>query len=318
MSNTDLCNLLSQRRARLQLIGPPIRYNPVSPYPAYTPNQLDMRRKAEILQYNKSSTKGNKLTKAQKFTGIMNNNKNITAQPSCIYGPDNLYKPTPTTSSDVPGPRIMLEYNPNIPLYNYATGADNYSDLINTISTKLEAFSDRDILNLSGVNTLTANLVIENIDEYLSTLTLSTPIGIYVSGTPSVTPINDASGNISINSITLSVYYNDIAISIPTPTITLDNVAFTNQSVHFAATQSTFSGTIYIGNLKISNIVLPTQPGYVYVMKLIFNLTGANNSIYTTYSKGVYANISPSNTVAINCTRTTNIVPLPRQDFSII
>ena len=317
MSNTDVCNLLSQRRARLQLIGPPIRYNPVSPYPGFTPNQLDMRRKAEILQYNKSSSKGNKLTKAQKFTGIMNNNKNTLGQPTCIYGPDNLYKPTPTTSSDVPGPRIMLEYNPNIPLYNYATGADNYSDLVDAVSKKWSTYSAPDILTPSGINTQTANLVIENVDEYSSILTLSTPIGIYVSGTPSVTPINDASGNISIYNVVLSVYYNDTIISIPTPTITLDNLPVTNQYVHFAATQSVFSGTIYIGNLNISNIVLPTQTGYVYDLRLTFNLTGASNNIHTTFSKGVYTNISNYNTSAINCTRTTNTVALPRQEFSI-
>ena len=317
MSNTDLCNLLSQRRARLQLIGPPIRYNPVSPYPAYTPNQLDMRRKAEVLQYNKSSSKGNKPTKAQKFASIMNTTKNTLGQPSCIYGPDNLYKPTPTTSSDVPGPRIMLEYNPDIPLYNYATGADNYSDLIDAISTKWEAFSEQDVVNLTGVNTLTANLVIQDVDEYSSTLTLSTPIGIYVSGTPSISPISDASGNISIYNVVLSAYYNNTAISIPTPTVTLDNQPLSNQYVHFAATESVFSGTIYMGNLKISNIVLPTQPGYVYDLKLTFNLIGANNSIYTTYSKGVYTNISPYNTAAINCTITTNVGTLLRQDFSI-
>jgi len=211
----------------------------------------------------------------------------------------------------------MLQYNPDIPLYNYATGADNYSDLINAITKKWEAFSERDVVNLTGVNTLTANLVIQNVDEYSSTLTLSTPIGIYVSGTPSISPINDASGNISIYNVVLSAYYNNTAISIPTPTVTLDNQPLANQYVHFAATESAFSGTIYMGNLKISNIVLPTQTGYVYDLKLTFNLIGANNNLNTTYSKGVYTNISPYNTAAVNCTITTHIGTLPRQDFSI-
>lgn len=317
MSNTDLCNLLSQRRARLQLIGPPIRYDPVSPYPAYTPNQLDMRRKAEVLQYNKNSSKGNKPTKAQRYASVMNTTKNTLVQPICIYGPNNLYKPTPTTSSDVPGPMIMLQYDPDVPLYNYATGADNYSDLIDRISQKWEAFSDRDVVNLSGVNTLTANLVIQDVDEFSSTLTLTTPIGIYVSGTPSTIPINDASGNISINSVVLSVHYNNAAISIPTPTVTLDNRPISDQYVHFAATQSVFSGTIYAGNLKISNIILPTQSGYVYDLKLTFNLIGASSNLNTTYSKGIYTNISSYNTSSINCAITTNLGTLSRQDFSI-
>jgi len=77
MSTVDLClnQICTQRRQRLKFTVPPIRYNPVSPYvqfPQYTKYDFDMRRKAEILKYDKSNTKTNKLTKNQKWTQLVN------------------------------------------------------------------------------------------------------------------------------------------------------------------------------------------------------------------------------------------------------
>ena len=38
-----------------------------SPYPAYTSEQLNMRRKVEILKHNRNSTKGRKLTTKETY-----------------------------------------------------------------------------------------------------------------------------------------------------------------------------------------------------------------------------------------------------------
>ena len=73
--------LLEQRSRYLQSRKIPIRFEHISPYtgntasysykpgesktPLYTQKQLDMRRKAEILQYSKNSSHNNKLTKAE-------------------------------------------------------------------------------------------------------------------------------------------------------------------------------------------------------------------------------------------------------------
>jgi hypothetical protein len=76
----NTCNTLQQRTSFLQLTMPPIRFNGVAnPYlnSNYTPSQLDMRRKAEILQYNKNSTQTNKPTKANKFKNAIGRNINV-------------------------------------------------------------------------------------------------------------------------------------------------------------------------------------------------------------------------------------------------
>ena len=67
MPTTDLNldTICNQRKRQMLFNVPPIRYNPISPYSGnvyITQSKLDMRRKAEILQYNanKTNTKTNK------------------------------------------------------------------------------------------------------------------------------------------------------------------------------------------------------------------------------------------------------------------
>ena len=70
--NLDLmCELRKQRQSLFAM--PSFRATPISPYPEYTKEQLDMRRKAEILKYagNRMNTKTNDLTKTGRFTQII-------------------------------------------------------------------------------------------------------------------------------------------------------------------------------------------------------------------------------------------------------
>jgi hypothetical protein len=88
---------------------PPVRYNPVSPYPQYTKFQLDMRRKAEILSYNaaKTNTKTNNPTKKEIWSALAKGQVSLysqsqiaqlgTSQQNCNV------LPTPSSSCDVPG-----------------------------------------------------------------------------------------------------------------------------------------------------------------------------------------------------------------------
>jgi hypothetical protein len=308
-ANADLCNLLEQRTMRLQLIGPPVRYNPISPYPAYTPTELDMRRKAEILQYNKNSSKGSKLTRAQKYAGAMNQRKSGVVQPACVYGPNNLYKPTPTSSSDVPGPVIMLQYNPSIPLYKYANNVDNHGAIDKDVSGKWSYYFSPDVHNQTGVEKSLVNMVIENVDEYLTPVTITVPIGIYINGTSTSVP-----GNVYINNVTVAVYYNNVAINVGTPTITIDGFAsLSSRSVNYSINSAPYNGVKYIGNLIVSNLNLPTQSGYVYEIRFTFNMVAGS-----TLNAGVYANISSNNNATVNCIMTNTVSALTRKDASIM
>lgn len=78
MATIDLCNntICQQRRKNMLYNTPPVRFTPLNPYgqtPSFSKFQLDMRRKAEILQYSASasSTKTNNLTQKQKWAQII-------------------------------------------------------------------------------------------------------------------------------------------------------------------------------------------------------------------------------------------------------
>jgi len=87
MSTIDLCfNTICQQRKKVMLYNTPAnRYTPINPYeqtPGLSKFQLDMRRKAEILQYSASasSTKTNNLTKNQKWSQIISGKTGVKSQ----------------------------------------------------------------------------------------------------------------------------------------------------------------------------------------------------------------------------------------------
>lgn len=83
MSNANInfaLKSICQQRSKQQMFSLPFpRYDPISPYDGtYTQQQLDMRRKAEILKYsnNSSSTKTNNLSRSQLWSQLVKGNSN--------------------------------------------------------------------------------------------------------------------------------------------------------------------------------------------------------------------------------------------------
>ena len=141
MNNIDIsCSLLVSQlnvKRQNQLTNVPlprVELQP-SPYGQYTKYQLDMRRKAEILKYksNKQNSKTNNLTKAQIFVNVVKGYNNMgqstvnKISKGEITCPNDDLIPTPTSSSDIPGPIIYLINDETVPLYNYVTNPDAYN-----------------------------------------------------------------------------------------------------------------------------------------------------------------------------------------------
>ncbi len=386
------CNTLQQRTAFLQMIMPPVRFNGVkNPYlnTNYTPSQLDMRRKAEILQYNKNSTQSNKPTKSQKFTKAISKNINVSTSftgtisgttltvSSVTFGfitigqvisgsgiisgttiigqsqttgktgtytinvsqniyvstvmyanastniytcANDLYIPSLSSSCDVPGPVITLQYDPTVPLYNYALNTASLG-LINAENTEkwIDTTKD-DIISYDSIETVLLDLAITNVETPTTTFYINSPIGIYVDGNATGTSIT---GDISLNAIEVSVYYNDInyLLTSPiTPIITTLN-ELKSKTVQYVVTSPSpsipkqFSGVKYIGNLSITNLTLPTMIGYVYKIKIKFKLTSSKTGTYNSFNTQVYMNIS-TNTSA-NCTFTSPTSVSTKTPYSI-
>jgi len=127
------CN--NRRLAQLNNV-PPDRYDNLSSNPylpingGFTADQLNMRRKAEILTYNSNRmSKSNALTKTQKYSALINHSKTtLPINNQCFTDlVTGQIITTPTSSCNVPGPIMMLYNDQTIPLYNFTLGNNTKS-----------------------------------------------------------------------------------------------------------------------------------------------------------------------------------------------
>ena len=300
--SSNICAILEQRRQLALLRKPQNRYEGLkTPYSSgATQYQVDMRRKVEILQYKENAITTNRMTARGRYATVFNQ----IANDIC---PGDLSLPTLSSSSDVPGPIINLQYDNTILLYNLASDADNYANLSKNpdLNKQFTLYAENNVLVQNDATVTIASLIIDNPTESSTTFTVSIPIGIYVSV--------DVSGNEVYNSIykisspILSVYYNGSQVPI-TSTQSFTSVNTTIISNFVTPIDTTLSGVQYVGNLTISNLTLPTQAGYVYEFRMSANITSTPvTGTYTRNVYGMFANVSKDQFV--NCTTTTPNTP---------
>ena len=233
-----VCNLISQRNRFLSLLTPPIRYTPQSPYPDYTRQQIDMRRKAEILQYKNNSSQVSQQTKTQKWSQIATASTNRIV--SCNKDP---YVSSPSSACYVPGTLVYLYYDPKVPLYNYKTNQDSYAKFYTSVPNTWKFFIDSDISGGSMIptlehtnepqegeegyevieyqateNILIGTLMIQEIRDPMTSYKFVIPIGLFA--TARTTNVSTTNPHIiQITSAKLNIYfYNDtVAINPTTP-----------------------------------------------------------------------------------------------------
>ena len=361
-----ICNL----RKRQQLFAmPSFRATPISPYPEYTQQQLDMRRKAEILQYagNRMNTKTNSLTRSGRYAQIISGKyqsrpytTTYTETASYVYNRifdlsqvvitrtpvysnpdptcplDNMI-PRPSSSSDVPGPIINLYNDTSIPLYNYAGSANQMyaiTDVIEVDNFKTK-YTDENTYAFYTITSINANTIqTEPTETTLSTLYITNiidapqyvyelyvPIGIHFEGKYKTTTTEAAafSGiglSIPSGGFNPQVIFGTNAISTNRVIYFHNNVtSISNITFNVTNKSADFSGTIYIGMLKITNIDLYTAPGYIYDINILTDMVLTTNSTAEKenfisryeFKYGLYYNISDANKKTVtNCTIAQN------------
>jgi hypothetical protein len=241
--------LLIKKRFQLNNI-PPIRYDNLvnNPYNNnYTQSQLDMRRKAEILQYtaNNTNTKTNSLTKKELWAQLAKGStqkrslsssfiqsNTITTTPTSIFiqtCPSGTILQTPTYASDVPGPIISLFLDPVIPLYNYTKNQDAYGIINKALNPFTYDTSTNQILtfidNIPQNSVVLTSIYIENLNMMSYSFTITLPISIYVKGRVRMNITNN-----KIPYVTSTDYKN----ALKNPIITNMNVTANNKSEPFA------------------------------------------------------------------------------------
>ncbi len=268
----SFCTIDANRKKNLLFNIPPTRYTPVCPYgTGLTPYQLDMRRKAEILQYKKNDT--GSTTKKQSFVNVVKGAsqrrtysktyiENLSGNTSC--------PPTISTAANIPGPAFYLFLDPTVPLYNYVISSTYATE--NSEDTETKWIYDNNYNIISNFPKLFTLNIQKPIDQNLYTYTFSTSIGLHVTGNSIGHPdIVDISGTFSTkiftSDINIEVRYGNVPITlISEPIITFGAGFITDLSGNSFSykTPNTFGGNIYLGNMTVSNLSLVTSPGFTY------------------------------------------------------
>lgn len=127
MSNTytvKRCNLTTGETTLVTINRTWQRFNPPNPYTSstHTTQELNMRRKAEILQYkNKQSTSNTSSTKNMIFSRIANSKRFTNRATNNIC--ENIKKPS--SASNVPG-KLPLFFNSSVPLTRFGSPLRTY------------------------------------------------------------------------------------------------------------------------------------------------------------------------------------------------
>ena len=330
MADQSMIDALCSQRKQYQLFNkPPIRYNPPNPYPEFTQEQLNMRRKVEILKYKKNSTQAPQLTKSQKLSQMLKRTSNLTR----IVCPSDKYIPVLSTASDIPGPPVYLVEDDNVPLYKYAQNTDVYGEQIEVDDDEwnLNVISNQ-IISSTQYHTTFCNLIIRPlIKQPYTTFTLQTPVLFRLQGiglpsstngsiiVPTITPTNNTNNNsflttynsnpVSNNSSSITTFLHNNSIS------TTLNAPSTDSYNYFCEA--------YVGLVEFSNISLNTSPGFVYAFKFnyIVDYKDGNGEkitdtdILNNIQFQIYINLNDSYAIQPqhNCNITTSVNNLPEK-----
>jgi hypothetical protein len=226
-------SIFKQKRKQALYNVPITRLTPVSPYPIYTQEQLNMRRKVEILKYsnNRQNTKQNNLTQKQQWALLANGKTQVMSQtkiqkyastPEEFSCPSDNAIPTLTTACDVPGPPMILQYDATIPLYKFVSDfTRSYVNTPNTDTSPWRIFTKNEVIlveSLMGTATIipdpsnntqtdTQNVGVIVITDYMGessyNYSVSIPVGCWFMGVQhtlydyyTLQPYYDASNNI--------------------------------------------------------------------------------------------------------------------------
>jgi hypothetical protein len=296
----NLTSICDQRKQQLLFNKPLPRYTPISPYPQFTQDQLNMRRKAEILKYgnNTSSSKTNNLTRKEQWAKI----SNAKYSGNTLFCPSDIYLPTLSSSCDVPGPIVVLQNDPTVPLYNFVTKTASYASDNTTEDPNYLFILDSNILVNSNSETEIAKLNIKNNQNVnVHQFSISTPFCFHISGS-NISPTGPLDLQILINSMSVINYYSGVESlalnGVPTYQYsTMKTPIQLRLTPPNTTTPFSFSAFVYGGMLNLSNINLYTSPGYIYDIKLSFNPTlystnTTNTSLYNNTTVSMYANIT--------------------------
>lgn len=309
-TSSSFCDEQNNRRFQMVYHIPPPRYDIISPYPTYTQEQLNMRRKAEILKYmsNNQNSKSNGFTKANRWSKIATNAKPASI---CAQNPDMI--PTPTYFSDIPGPIQYLVRDTTIPLYNFKmnTNSNGIIATENTSSMWQITAGDNVYFSNNEQSRLFRISILDKIEKSTYSFQYKTPIAFYLTGdnNPSTTTPHDCSLNIT--DVNIEVTYGGRVVNLATTTsIDMSSVRYTSREP--------YRFYFYLGMMTINIENMSTTSGFVYDVNAKFNInTFSLGTFYNINTVGIYANLQTPNFLHSISASTTDISSINFTPYNI-
>jgi hypothetical protein len=292
-----------------QTLNPYTKINPTT-NAKLTQYELDMRRKVEILKYDKSTNVS--LTKKQSWTQIVKGSSQRRTYSQAFISAlrngtasidaDSINCKTISTSAGIPGTPFYLQLDPNVPLYKYIT-TNTYATQNVESTLKMSDISNYDIL--SNEPFLTTIYIGPAIDDNYGNFTLIVPIGLNVTGNYQYFPNSiDVSGTftvkIPVENISVSVKYGGADVTLNAiPIISFDSSLsqISGKTPTILVNNASFSGKIYIGNMTISNLGLAISPGFIYEISIQY-IPLIQNDYINNFTATIITNIKNSFTNA--------------------
>ena len=266
------------------------------PYPTFTPEQLAMRRKADILQYKGNARKltikniWTKLITSPRTDKICFNNRNI---------------PTSSTASNVPFPIVTITYDDSIPLYNLNVNTLPYNSQPYPLLDESWSSTVQENVQIDNFkNGQLMNVIFINPDSIQNPFFLSFPLSINVSGIFYSFSSDVSYLELSLSQLTLNISDNgggieELSTSIYTTNLNTFKVELLDSG--------SFNATFFIGNAIVSSLNLPSCPEYNYNLLLQpfitvnqFDSSGNVASSPITITPSIIANIENNSAYTFN------------------
>jgi hypothetical protein len=201
---------------------------------------------------------------------------------------------TYTTGAGIPGPAIPLYLDPAVPLYNYNTQSVGLG-INNREEDEMFRTKYNSGLLSNGPVIYTLNIR-PTIDSTVYNFTVRTSVGIYLDGSANA---NDFTANVTILPSSIKVLYGyETVILTQQPVVKMESGAPVNLNVSGSLTGGPYAGAIYLGNIVISNLLLPTAAGNTYDIIIEPSITAtivgvASDNLTNQIRATFYSNLIP-------------------------